>query len=394
MFVTYSAPIPAQASLLTGNIVWVDRVNGDDATAVRGNAGFPFLTVQAALTNALSGDIVQLRPGIYDLPAAGISIPAGVTLRGLSSFDTTLQILGALAATTALTISGAGRVEDVTVHLTSALDVNLTGVLFSGASSATGKLRRMVITVDNTTAPGLAPSQVVGILVQSNGAPGRQTNAVRAVTSQALSVGPGKKRGMLMNTLAGMFSVRDINVLAQGGADCIGSEIDIAGGTLTHITGTVQGDTADVSQITGSLELGAVFLVNSTSNGRNFLSIVQTGTLVWADIAAVPAGPVFLRPGTAATTAVEADAQIRIAKNTIIKTLAVHAGVAPGGVATCTVTVRKNGVDTTLTAQLVGAATTVLNLTNAVTFMNGDLLSLSIADTGVTQDPTVTLELH
>src|SRR6202795_4572016 len=42
----------------TGNLVWVDAVNGNDGTGQRGRLQLPFLTLGAAKTAAQSGDTV------------------------------------------------------------------------------------------------------------------------------------------------------------------------------------------------------------------------------------------------------------------------------------------------------------------------------------------------
>ena len=49
----------------TGNVVWVDAVNGNDGTGVRGRLAFPFLTLGAAKAAAQSGDTVMVLPGAY-----------------------------------------------------------------------------------------------------------------------------------------------------------------------------------------------------------------------------------------------------------------------------------------------------------------------------------------
>lgn len=57
----------------TGNLVWVDAVNGVDATALRGRRDRPFLTLLAAQTAASSGDSIMVLPGSYTGYALGKS---------------------------------------------------------------------------------------------------------------------------------------------------------------------------------------------------------------------------------------------------------------------------------------------------------------------------------
>ena len=53
------------SSVLTGNIAYVDAVNGNDGTAVLGDFSKPYLTVGAAITSATSGYTIVVRPGNY-----------------------------------------------------------------------------------------------------------------------------------------------------------------------------------------------------------------------------------------------------------------------------------------------------------------------------------------
>ena len=52
--------------LPTGNLVWVDQVNGNDSLAVRGQRGVPFKTLTAAKNAAQAGDTIMVLPGTYD----------------------------------------------------------------------------------------------------------------------------------------------------------------------------------------------------------------------------------------------------------------------------------------------------------------------------------------
>ncbi len=57
---------PAPAYLgATGNAVWVDKINGNDATGLRGTMSKSFLTPEAAVAAAASGDTIFVLPGNY-----------------------------------------------------------------------------------------------------------------------------------------------------------------------------------------------------------------------------------------------------------------------------------------------------------------------------------------
>jgi len=53
-------PIP------TGNTLWVDAVNGNNTTALRGRQDRPYLTLNAAKAEWTSGDEIRVRPGTYN----------------------------------------------------------------------------------------------------------------------------------------------------------------------------------------------------------------------------------------------------------------------------------------------------------------------------------------
>ncbi len=54
------------SDLPTGNLLWVDAVNGVDGAAVRGRQTIPFRTLTAAKQAALSGDTIMVLPGVYN----------------------------------------------------------------------------------------------------------------------------------------------------------------------------------------------------------------------------------------------------------------------------------------------------------------------------------------
>ena len=56
-----------ESEILTGNTLWVDAVNGDDATGLPGRQDRPYATPEAAVAEAVTGDLVDVRPGTYAL---------------------------------------------------------------------------------------------------------------------------------------------------------------------------------------------------------------------------------------------------------------------------------------------------------------------------------------
>lgn len=92
-----SAYQPITGLLLTTNIIYVSR-SGNDATGARHDLGKPFLTVEAAVSVAQSGDLIKVLPGTYSVASNiakdGISYylePGAVVIKTTSGdiFDTT-----------------------------------------------------------------------------------------------------------------------------------------------------------------------------------------------------------------------------------------------------------------------------------------------------------------
>jgi hypothetical protein len=108
---------------------------GNDATAVRGNLALPFLTVQAALTAALSGDTISIGPGTY---AENIVMPD----------------------TDNLALEGSGRMD--TIIVSAAAGHTLT---WAPVVNAIGRLQVANLTIRNTGGAGNNPVNLDGSAV-------------------------------------------------------------------------------------------------------------------------------------------------------------------------------------------------------------------------------------
>ena len=195
-----------------GNVLTVDAVNGNDSTASPG--GTPYLTIEAAIVDALSGCAIWVLPGVYNL-SAGITIPDGVSLRGMSVQVCTIQMRDVTQdVTVLLTMGNNTRVEDLTLSLHSAGHHDLIGIKFGGSTTSNSKIRTCVITVDNHLAGPSGSSNVYGVLCSGgNISPSTifSTNALKGSTINVLSDGGGNKRGILVSS-ANVVTTRDLNV--------------------------------------------------------------------------------------------------------------------------------------------------------------------------------------
>ena len=375
-----------------GKVIYVDSVNGNDTAGRREREDRPFATVGAALAAAVSGDIVLVRPGTYDLPA-GITIPSGVILSGLAQRTVTLRMLGVTADTTLVTMGNNSTLSDVTLQLTTTGAFALTGVLHP--NSLTGIAPMINVTVIVTKTVSADAASVTGILVQTPVVASAISKNMQGGAVSVSSTGTGNNRGILQNTGGGTFNCRQIDVSCTGSGSTIGVEVNQASAIFSLIGGLISGDTADVSRTAGTIELGTVNLRHSTTNGKSITATASSHQLVFGEDGGLVGGVTrFMRPGSG-TSAIN-EIQIEFERDAVIQKLVVKAVGGHGLGRTDVFTVRKNGVDTLLKASLVDAATSASDLANAVSFAATDKLSikvLSAVATG-TNDVYVNVEVY
>jgi hypothetical protein len=199
-------------NLAFSNTLFVDGVKGIDSSASAG--GSPYKTVDAAVTAATSGQLVWVMPGVYNL-TAGLTLSDGVSIRGASVQATTIQLQSVTADTTLITLVGNNRVEDVTLNLQSTGHNTLKGILFTGQSTKTSKIRTSVITVDNSTAGSAGTSEVYGVEAGGTGVfadiQNFSFNSLKGSTITVKSDGQGNKRGIYVSS-SNSISTRDMNI--------------------------------------------------------------------------------------------------------------------------------------------------------------------------------------
>ena len=363
------------SSLLTGNTIWVDAVYGNDSTRQRSVASLPFLTVEAALSASgiASGDTVFIRPGTYSL-AAGITIPAGVCLSGQSPGASTLRMAGVTADTVMVSMSDGSLLNLVDIELSTAGDNELIALLFPSSLISVAHLSDVNISVSKVATSGT--KRTIGVLSQSALSPLSNDTFIRSCSVLVDSTGTGVNRGVLVDTAAGSLNCRDISVSCTGSGSAIGIEVNFPGATISAISGAVLGTTADISQTNGIIQC-ALALLSSNANGLGFYSLAVTSLIEYGVSGNIQSGASrFMIPGSGSDAAT--DRKIRIPRRCVIKSLSMHAGTAPGGVDTCTVFLRKNGVDTGYSVTIVGTQTTNQNLASSISYDSGDDISFRI----------------
>ena len=75
-------------NITTGNILWVDSVFGDDATALTNRQDKPYLTIEQSLSDSTNGDTIIVRPGEYD--EEDLVVPSNVSLVSEGGWEVTI----------------------------------------------------------------------------------------------------------------------------------------------------------------------------------------------------------------------------------------------------------------------------------------------------------------
>jgi hypothetical protein len=378
---------------LQGNLIRVDQVFGSDSLGARN--GTPFVTIHGALNAASYGDIVQLFPGTYN---ESFIIPSGVSIIGINS-NAVIISQNVTTATDLVTMGENSRLENVTLSLTSSSHVQLRGIVFPGTTAATATVKSVSLTVDNSSA-GSGSSIIYGVHSTGTGIPAKQTVALHASTITVNSTGGGSKRGVLVDA-ANNYHIRDcdIAITNSGTGSSIGVEtnntnaaFNAQGSTLNGRNTSTPTASADISQTTGSISLGASNLVNATANGFGFTTTLSPMVLVWASQGQIAKNTTtFINlNGSANTTPMYA----RCDQARTLKALSIQAQSAP--ISTETYTVFHNGIQTPFTVSLTNSSTSNVNNTQSLTFAAGDTIALQVTTSSGkgSVNPVVTMELY
>jgi hypothetical protein len=425
----------------------VDIVHGNDGTASIG--GTPYQSIEAAIAalnanGGTTGKTIWVLPGIYSLNA-GITLPDGNSLRGMSVQTVTIQMLGVTANTTLVTMGENSRLEDTTLKLTSDGHHTLKGIVFGGTTTQTAKLRTCVLTVDNSAAAVGGTSTVIGIECNGTGALGAGTFSFNSLRGSAINVysnGAGIKRGILVSN-TNIVITHDMNIyIAQPTSTAsTGSYVGIETNDANN-TGSVQMRTttagvvkptagqsytaSDILQTTPAVITDPTYLasagiqigpgsdlVTKSAGGKGFSSYIypatvyyglkgdiktgtSTGAYMWPGTQAVSNG-IFPEPAGAATPP-----YYRVQQPSLISGLSVGLNTAAGGTASITVLVKYTPVTGTITdtpfTVTLGSTDLFKNFYSASVALNtGDKIHIYLTYTGnnnnTAHDLTVQLDM-
>lgn len=230
------------SAIPTGKVVWVDSVNGNNSTGIRGRIDRPFLTIQAAITAASAGDTVYVLPGTY---AEALTCKDDVSVIGIDRFRVTVSTA---AAGTLVTMADRMSLSQVTL-LAQPVAGTAVCVKFTGTSASTSNLFRVAVSPSST-------GNVTGVQMTGSGTTplGRAT----ARSCQLIGFGTG-----YASESSGSAFVRFYDCVLSGptGAKVTGT------GTIYLCGGELSGTTyaADVS-VNGTIQIDHNVSVEGTIN--------------------------------------------------------------------------------------------------------------------------------
>jgi hypothetical protein len=282
-----------------GNVLMVDPVNGSDGIASRN--GYPYKTVEQAVSNSTTGDTVWIMPGTYNL-CAGLFPHSGTCLRGLNTQTCQINLCNVTTAATLITMSSQVRVEDLTLTLHSASNVSLTGFEYPSGTSLNSKIRTAVVNVYSDYVGG---NTVIGLHSPGTSATSfSSSSAIRACTINVSTASTGKVRGLLIDG-PNRFAIRDTNIISTGPSnDNVGVETTNISAFAELKSSSIGGTLYDINRTSGNILLGFTDLLRNSANGNSFSVVVEGSTTFFGIVGNLQADTsYFVGPGTTAVNA-------------------------------------------------------------------------------------------
>lgn len=269
------------STVSVGNSIFVDKINGDDGTGLRGRLDKPFLTISGALAAAglTSGDTIFVGPGTFT-ENGGIILPNNVSLSGSGIGVTKIQsTLGVLSGHVIVKPGNNSFVSNLTIEGT-ATAPTYQGPIGAGASD-TAFTNATVMDIET-----IANSD--GIYFTLNSSPCSMTvfNSVLRAKYDCVAV---------ISDQAHAIDLRNCKLVSVGpmpseaGDGCHGLNIwsgltRMFGGSM-EISGGEVGNVGLYATIAGSIEAYGVASKVDTSYGTSYDAQNDSGTYVRFDLA-------------------------------------------------------------------------------------------------------------
>ena len=274
-----------------GNVLRVDSVFGDDNIAPTNKFGYPFKTINSAISNVSATQTIHILPGTYN---ETIIMPANIAIRGENTQTVTIQSANSTSNTTLITMGINSRLEDVTMNIYSSNSVDLIGINFPSGTPLISKVRTTVLNVSST---GTGTHSTIGVYSGGTSALTYTTShAIRATTVNVASQGNGITRSLYV-TNSNRFSARDTNFSALG-TSSIGVETTNISTVVELKECSVNGGVYDINRTAGTLQLSSTDLINASANGNSFSVNTEPSPIFFGVTGNIANGTKNLMPGT------------------------------------------------------------------------------------------------
>lgn len=251
------------------NTLIVDK-DGDDSIATRANK-LHFQTINAALAQALPGDLVWVFQGIYE---EVITVPEGVYLVG--NAQPTIQMLNVTTPTDLVTLMPGSQLYGFKLRLSAAADVALRGVVLPGAGDPVTLLNSSILVFPIPMNSSIA----YGIAYANPGTPGSVDSAL-IINSTVVGVdGSGPKRALYVDQPNTQFVSIASAFIVLGSSNTIGVETNNATAVVQLGSSQVSGENADISQTAGTIRLNSTDLIHSQANTFAFETTIYPASFI------------------------------------------------------------------------------------------------------------------
>jgi hypothetical protein len=282
-------------------------VYGDDTIASGNRYGYPFLTINAAMNLAATGELVYLQAGTYN---ETVNIKTGVSLRGSDAKSVSIQKLNVVNDTTLITMDDNTRLDNLNATLSSTGAYQLIGIDVSSGASVNAKIRNFTLNVNNTSA---SATGITAIGVRSSGVSSAAFNSSDLIARTTINTNtPNSNTAYNRALIVGgpnRVGVRDSVFYANGSSSAnnvIGCETNDVSGSLYLKTSSVNGKLYDIKKTTGILQLSFTDLINANADASGFTVntepahnyFVLTGQSAGPNKGDIPAGTYYLIPGS------------------------------------------------------------------------------------------------
>ena len=374
----------------TAQTTLVDATYGNDSTGER-ETGLAFKTITAALSASISGDTLVVSPGTYD---EDIVVPSGVSITSNDSANCIIRRTNVSSSLTLVTLNPGASLQNLTLELSSSQHVDLTGVLFPTGSASTATLIACTVVVDNSRASTSGTSTIIGVLSTGTGSIEDGYYAVQSSVIDVLSIGSGTlcaARAQDSSTLSFTDCSLLSTVPANSTKNAVGVDVISESAIVKCDTTIISGTLFDIEQTSGSIELARSTLTTKTAGNKGFTSD-QTSQYIFSDYGVIPVATAsFIAVGSSGSSAQENS--ISITQRILVKDLRVDCVVPVDVASSSSIFVRKNAVETLLTASLSGSQLSSTNEDVSITFDVNDQMSVMIDNVAGSSLAGVTITL-